>query len=442
MSLDAKVKSRGVKDEINTLKSDNALLIKKIDSLTAELSNSTRACDSLNSILHPVQERKDDAFEVNVSDSLLKVWYVRQNRVFEKTYDMEVDRFSSYVPDSVFVERLRHMNTRIKLPYNDIVKNFCILYSENMRKSMGQIMGLSQYYWPIIDEIFTHYGIPLEIKALVIVESMMRPEAVSRVGARGLWQFMYVTAKGYGMTIDSFVDERMDPVKSTIAAARYLRDAYNVFGDWSLALASYNCGAGNVNKAIRRSGGAKDFWDIYEYLPRETRGYVPAFVGVLYATHYYQEYGIVPTECGIAVPVDTFHIKRNLHFSQISEVIGTPEDIIKDLNPQYLHKIIPGDDRNCILRLPSEYTYAFIDAGDSLYLHKKDQYLNPVELKKIKDGAVGQGNHILYKVKSGDVLSRIAVRYGVTVQQLKKWNNLSSSTIRIGQKLVIYTKRP
>jgi len=227
-----------------------------------------------------------------------------------------------------------------------------------------------------------------------------------------------------------------------VAAARYLRDAYNTFGDWLLAIASYNCGGTNVSKAIRRSDGKRDFWEIYDYLPRETRGYVPAFIGALYATHYYKEYGIVPLrDALVTIPVDTVTIRRNLHFAQVDECVGVSVEALRALNPQYLHNIVPGNTRPYSLRIPMEKVGAFLDARDSLYFHKQELYLNPVQLKKIEDGSVGQGNRLTYKVKSGDVLGRIAGRYGVTVAQIKKWNSLESNTIRIGQKLIIYTKR-
>lgn len=438
---DAQLFGRGAKNEIKLLKENNALLLKKIDSLDAALAISRKNCDSLYAILNPAGEEAEDDIEISISDSLLKVWYVRQNQVFSKSYDMEVEHFSSNVPDSVFVERLNRMNPLIHLQFNDIVKNYCILYSEKMRSSMCHIMELSHYYWPIFDEIFSAYDLPLELKALVIVESMMKPDATSKVGAKGLWQFMYRTAKGYGMVINSFMDERMDPVKSTIGAARYLKDAYNLYGDWSLAIASYNCGVGNVNKAIRRCGGSGNFWDIYEYLPRETRTYLPAFIGALYATHYYKEYGIQPTECALAVPVDTFHINKNLHFCQISEVTGAPHELICSLNPQYIHQIIPGNDMTCVLRLPSEYSNSFIDSADSVYVHNAGKYLNEVQLKNIRNGDSVHGDQVIHKVKSGDTLSGLSRRYGVSVAKLMKWNNLSSSRIRIGQKLVVYSSR-
>ena len=382
------------------------------------------------------QDSPDDSLRLELSDSLVHVYYVKQGSVHSMSYDMEVERFTSAVSDEEFVRRLRNMNSFIPLSYNDIVKNYCILYSERQKSLMEEVIGQCEFYWPIFNDIFSYYGLPLELRALAIIESRLRPTATSRMGAKGPWQFMYRTARGYGLRIDSWMDERMDPVRSTIAAARYLKNAYEILGDWQLAIASYNCGLGNVSKAINRSGGKRDFWDIYPYLPRETRGYLPAFMGALYTLHYYKEYGIVPKKAAIAVPVDTFHIKKQLHFEQIAAVVGVPKETVAQLNPQYLHEIVPGQEYPCILRLPMKFSNAFIEAGDSLYTYDTTRLFNPVTIKKIKEG--GSGNAIVYKVKSGDVLGKIARRYGVSVAQIKKWNHLKSDNIRIGQKLTIY----
>ena len=382
------------------------------------------------------QDSPDDSLRLELSDSLVHVYYVKQGSVHSMSYDMEVERFTSAVSDEEFVRRLRNMNSFIPLSYNDIVKNYCILYSERQKSLMEEVIGQCEFYWPIFNDIFSYYGLPLELRALAIIESRLRPTATSRMGAKGPWQFMYRTARGYGLRIDSWMDERMDPVRSTIAAARYLKNAYEILGDWQLAIASYNCGLGNVSKAINRSGGKRDFWDIYPYLPRETRGYLPAFMGALYTLHYYKEYGIVPRKAAIAVPVDTFHIRKQLHFEQIAAVVGVPKETVAQLNPQYLHEIVPGQEYPCILRLPMKFSNAFIEAGDSLYTYDTTRLFNPVTIKKIKEG--GSGNAIVYKVKSGDVLGKIARRYGVSVAQIKKWNHLKSDNIRIGQKLTIY----
>ena len=231
------------------------------------------------------------------------------------------------------------------------------------------------------------------------------------------------------------------------AAARYLRDAYKIFGDWPLAISSYNCGAGNVSKAIRRAGGSRDFWSIYPYLPRETRGYVPAFVGAMYAMTYHKEYGIVPQNVGMPAQTDTFEIHKNLHFVQINSVIGVPMDALKNLNPQYVHEIIPGNSKSYVLKLPYTWTNAFLEADrDSLYSFKADSLLSQKVLKDVqRSGSRAPGQQrIAYKVKSGDYLGRIASRYGVSVNQIKKWNNLKSANIRAGQTLYIYgaTKNP
>ena len=225
-------------------------------------------------------------------------------------------------------------------------------------------------------------------------------------------------------------------MKSAEAAAQYLQDSYEIFGDWNLAIASYNCGAGNVNKAIRRSGGKRAFWDIWPYLPRETRGYVPAFVGALYTMTYYKEHGIRPEAVQMPAHIDTLHINRQMHFRQVSELTGAPLDELKNLNPQYKHEIVPGNEKEYIFRLPYKYTNAFIEHEDSLYTYKAEEFFNPVTIKKIKDG--GDGERIVYRVKSGDYLGRIASRHGCTVAQIKRWNNLKSNNIRVGQRLIIY----
>jgi membrane-bound lytic murein transglycosylase D len=250
-----------------------------------------------------------------------------------------------------------------------------------------------------------------------------------------MWQFMYNIAKSYGLHVDSFVDERMDPVKSCEAAALYLEDAYNVFGDWNLAIASYNCGAGNVQKAIKRAGSRK-FWDIWPYLPRETRSYVPAFVGALYTLEFYKEHGIKPESMVMPAAVDTIVIKKQLHLKQVSEITGAPIEELKNLNPQYRHEIIPGHEREYILRIPYQYTGSFIENEDTIYKHKASIYFDPVAIKKIKDG--GDGVRIIHKVKNGEYLGRIASKYHVSVAKIKKWNNLKNDNIRVGQSLVIY----
>ena len=247
---------------------------------------------------------------------------------------------------------------------------------------------------------------------------------------------MYSTGKLYGLKQNSLVDDRRDPVKATWAAAKYLRALYDRFGDWSLAIAAYNCGPGNVNKAIRRSGGKTDFWEIYYYLPRETRGYLPMFIAANYIMTYHKEHGIKPEAVEMPIHVDTFKINKQLHLKQVAELTGAPLEELKNLNPQYRHDIIPGNSKEYILRLPYTYTNAFIEHEDSVYTHKYDEFFNPTTIKKIQDGA--DGERIVYVVKNGDYLGRIASRNRCTVAQIKRWNGLKSNNLRIGQKLVIY----
>lgn len=375
------------------------------------------------------------------TDSLLSEWYARkQAETFQSIseYDMDSVKFTTNVPDSVLIDRLTRMNSFITLPFNETVKNYMILYSEKRARKTEQLLGLGSYYFPIFEEVFDRYDMPLELKYMAVIESALNPLARSRAGAHGMWQFMYRTAKLYGLHINSFVDERLDVEKSADAAARYLQDSYNIFGDWALAISSYNCGAGNVNKAIRRAGGRRDFWSVYPYLPRETRGYVPAFVGAMYAMTYYKEYGLVPEQIAMPAHADTFEIRHNLHFKQVNEMIGVPMEVIKELNPQYTHEIVPGNEGMYLLRLPYSYTNAFVDAGDSIYRYKADTLLSEKVLKSIKNG--GDGESIRYRVRSGDNLSKIGARYHVSVAQLKKWNNLKSNNLRIGQVLTVYPR--
>ena len=436
----------GPKNNKKKIEEENRKLLEKIDSLQAELERYKTEADSLEiemleaygasversrSTIEPIE------YTAEVSDSLLNIWYAHKMAADEVDFEgIDSVRFESNVPDEVYIERLKKMNSFITLPYNETVRKYIILYSEKMPQKMSYMLGLGRYYMPIFEEIFDSYDLPLELKAMTIIESQMNPRAVSRVGAKGMWQFMYNTAKAYGLHIDSFVDERMDPIKSAEAAAQYLEDAYEIFGDWNLAIASYNCGAGNVRKAIRRAGGKRDFWDIWPYLPRETRGYGPAFVGALYALTYYKEHGLKPADVGMPVAVDTFRINRQLHLKQVSELTGAPLEELKNLNPQYRHEIIPGNSREYILRIPLEYSNVFIEKEDSIYRHKADEYFNPATIKKIIDG--GDGEMIWYKVKSGDYLGKIAGKYRVSVAQIKKWNGLTSNNIRIGQRLRIY----
>ena len=382
------------------------------------------------------------------TDTLLTQWYMhRQSNIpGREQFDMDSVVFTTDVPDSVLMRRLEEMNSFITLPFNETVKKFMILYSEKMPAKMSEIMGLAQYYFPLIEETFRRYDIPLELKYVAIIESAFNPRAESRVGAKGMWQFMYRTALSYGLRIDSYADERMDPLASMDAAARYFKDAYRIFGDWSLAISSYNCGSGNVNKAIKRAGGKRDFWSIYEYLPRETRGYVPAMVGAMYAFRYANEYGLRPAPMSLPTYVDTFHIHKNLHFSQISEVLGIPLADVRDLNPQYYNDIVPGAHSDEVIRLPFNYSSSFLDMQDSIYRYKADvlfatkvedgrETVNGRAVQTARPSATPQW--VYYKVKSGDNLGKIAIKYHTSVRQLKSWNNLRSDRIAIGQRLKV-----
>ena len=426
---------------------ENARMREVLDSLISELENVR------SKAVHHIPEQADEGglaiegllpedYTLDVTDSLLSLWYVHKSMLKGDTVSFNMDsvHFRSSVTDKEYLQRLADMNSFITLPFNETVRNYIILYSEKMPTKMSSMLALSQYYFPIFEEIFDRYGLTKELKYMAVIESAFNPVAVSRAGAKGMWQFMYNTAKMYGLTINSFVDERLDPVKSADAAARYMRDAYRIFGDWNLAISSYNCGSGNVNKAMRRSG-SREFWPVYNYLPRETRGYVPAFVGAMYAFTYYREHGLVPETDSMPVQVDTFHIRRMLHFQQVSALTGVSVEMLKKLNPQYVHDIVPGTAKEeYVLRLPYQYTSKFIENEDSVYAYNAKEYFSPATLQNIAVSGSASSQRIDYKVKSGDYLGRIASRYHVTVKQIMEWNHLRNTNLRVGQVLYIYGK--
>lgn len=447
-SADAQLLKKGenkkaLKLQIDSLTKELDSLKKIIDGGAIEMADTVQLEDTLNSGEYTFINSHifEDAQPGCNPDSLLHILYNERNIPMER-YIIESDSIElvSNIPDSIYIAKIKKMNSFIPIPYNHVVRNQIIAYTEKMPTFSKKVLGLSKYYLPIFEEIFDSYGLPTELKAMAIIESGLNPIAVSRARAKGMWQFMYRTALQYNLHINSFVDERLDPIKSAHAAAKYLRDAYTIFGDWALAISSYNCGSGNVNKAIRRAG-SKEFWAIYPYLPRETRGYVPAFVGALYLLSYHKDYpNLQPDQINLPAHVDTFAIKKNLHFEQISANIGISVDLLRTLNPQYTHDIIPGNEREYILQLPYNYTAQFIDKQDSIYTYKDSVYFNPIVYNKLKeDKMMSQSSKIYHKVRSGETLGGIAAKYRVGLSSLYRWNGLSSkSIIRPGQSIVIY----
>ncbi|MFO7670916.1 MAG: LysM peptidoglycan-binding domain-containing protein [Bacteroidales bacterium] len=382
-------------------------------------------------------------------DSLANLWYVNQSlESAVDVYNAEADTLVPDFPDSVYLARLAEIPSVVDLTYNRIVRNYIQLYTIKRREQVRNMLGLSEYYFPIFEEIFDFYGVPFEIKYLSVIESALNPRAVSRAGAVGAWQFMYGTGKHYGLTINSLVDERKDPVAATRAAARFLVDLYGMYGDWTLALAAYNCGPGNVNKAIRRSGGRRSFWEIYYYLPRETRGYVPAFIAATYTMNFYKDHLITSAPPMMPRAVDTIMVYEPLHLEQVAGVLNVPVTMLRDLNPQYRSDIIPGTTKHpYAIKIPMEFTAAFIDMQDSIFAFKDSVFFDPS-----KDVASPQHysasyrvdlpddkyDKLYYTVKSGDNVGYIADWYDVRASDLRYWNNISRDVIRSGQKLLIY----
>ncbi len=387
---------------------------------------------------------EEDLRRAEVFDSLLHTLYSKNPAgEFQFYYDELInidttEEVKTDIHDSVWYGRLRNIMSAMDLTYNSVVKRYLVAYTTTRKSTVSAVLGRSMYYFPIFEERLERDSMPLELRMLPVIESALNPSARSRAGAMGIWQFMYATGKRYGLEITSFIDQRCDPIASTDAALRYLKDLYNIYGDWNLALAAYNCGPGNVNKAFRYAGPkAKTFWDIYPYLPRETRGYVPSFIAATYAYTYHDLHGITMSEQVLPLATDTIMVTRPMHFNQVASTIDLPIETLRQLNPQYKMDIVPALNKQYTLVVPQNRVTRFIDKADEIY--GKDtiymaKYIKPAQMNP---KFFEEPQSITHKVKSGENLGLIARKYRVTVKQIMAWNRLKSTTIRIGQNLVI-----
>lgn len=385
-----------------------------------------------------------ESFEAD-THKLMEEWYLKRYAVMDKDAD---SRKSVTLSDDEYISRLQRMPTSIEMPFNDLVKSFIKMYVERRKGLVEAMLGLSMYYMPIFEDALERHGLPMELKNLAIIESALNPNAVSKAGATGLWQFMSSTAKGEGLEVNTLVDERRDPYKSSDAAARFLKKLYNMYGDWSLAIAAYNCGPGNVNKALRRAGGGKkDFWEIYNFLPAETRNYIPAFIAANYAMTYYKEHNISPVLASRPVIVDSVLVNQRVHFQQISDVLGIPMDEIRALNPQYRTDVIPGDIKPYALILPHIQTLCFIEYQDSIINHDYNLYARRdvaepggkrKEVKTTEQETPEENLVAYHKIKNDDTVESIAERYGVPQSEVIRANG-GSNTLRRGQTLALNT---
>lgn len=370
-------------------------------------------------------------------------WYLQNYTVLER----ESSPTGGDMSDEVIIKRLQSISSTIEMPFNPVVKSHIDLYVNRKRSLVETMLGMSLYYMPIFEEALEREGLPLELKYLPVIESALNPDAVSRSGATGLWQFMLPTAKGLGMEISTLVDERRDPLVSSEMAARYLKQLYGIFNDWGLAIAAYNCGPGNISKALTRAGSTaenpKDYWDIYYNLPAETRGYVPGFIGATYAMTHYADHGISPSLARRPILTDTVHVNNRLHFNSIAQVLNIPVEELQVMNPQYRQQIIPGDLKPYTLRLPSQLVYNFLMLEDSIIAESAK--LAPRSVVEISQPDSGNGSGYRevtkwHKVRRGETLASIANKYGVTTRQLRRWNGLKSSKVAKGRNLKIIVR--
>lgn len=408
--------------------------------------------------VHDDQTGKDEEIGIPEAmtldiDTLLRQWNASQ--YLEADTNCNMQDVNPVFSDSIYVDRLSRIPTIMEMPYNNIVRKFIDQYTGRLRHSVSYMLGATNFYIPIFEEALALYNLPLELKYLPVIESALDPTAVSRKGATGLWQFMLSTAKRYDLKINSLVDERRDPIKASFAAAQYLNDLYKVYGDWNLVIAAYNCGPTSLNKAIHRAGGSKDYWTIYPYLPKETRGYVPAFIAANYVMNYYCDHNICPMRARLIDGNDTVVVNKDLHLEQVASVCGVEMEKIKAFNPQYKTSLVPGNSYDCILRLPSEAALKFIDLGDSVYSYRSSELLtkrktveiDEAELEKQQNSARRSYSSSRRRrsrssrrsksvtIKNGQTLSEIAEKYGTSVSKLRRLNGIKGSSIRAGKKI-------
>jgi len=386
-------------------------------------------------------------------DSLLNLYYSKTYLQPDNDCNLR-DEDVSY-PKEVYIERLSRLPNVMEMPYNDIVRKFIDRYTGRLRHSVSYMLGASNFYTPIFEEALEAYGLPLELKYLPVIESALNPKATSHAGAAGLWQFMVATGKQYGLEVNSLVDERRDPIKSSYAAAQYLKDLYKIFNDWSLVIAAYNCGPENINKAIHRAGGEADYWKIYPYLPRETRGYVPAFIAANYVMNYYCEHNICPMRTTLPVKTDTIIVSRDVHFKQIADVCGIDIEELRTLNPQYRRDIVNGSNKPSVVRMPATVTNTFIANEDSIYNYQTEALFarrSLVEVDRTSSSSYTRKSSTKRKsyskkrrsrrsrarrvtIRQGDTLSEIAERHHTTVSKLRRLNGIKGNNIRAGKKI-------
>ncbi|MBQ0118255.1 MAG: transglycosylase SLT domain-containing protein [Bacteroidales bacterium] len=346
------------------------------------------------------------------------------------------------LPDSVYKARLQELPFVVEVPYNQVVRGYITRYLKSARR-LAMLCRMSEYYFPMFEDKLNQYDLPYELAYMAVIESALNPQARSRMGAVGLWQFMPSTGKIYGLEINSLVDERMDPVRSTDAACRMLRSLYGTFQDWNLVIAAYNCGPGNVKKAIARAGGKRDFWSIYPYLPRETRGYLPIFIAATYAMNYADAHGICPAYTDRTMVTDTIITQDRIHLQQVADMMQIDLQELRRLNPQYARDILPGGSKAYALCLPEQRAVEFIQMRDTILNHRADELVNNrrAEIDLLQKTSLNGGYSVngitYYKIKSGDTLGGIAKKFHCTVKQLQRWNHLKDTTIRAGKTLRI-----
>ena len=394
--------------------------------------------------IEEVIDEQGSAEDIDFPESMTYNLDSLMNEYMSKTYlepdnDCQTKDENPTFSKEVYIERLYRMPTVMEMPYNEVVQSCIDRYTGRMRRTVGFLLGASNFYMPIFEEALDAYQLPLELKYLPIIESALNPTAVSRVGATGLWQFMLSTGKQYGLETNSLVDERRDPVKASYAAARLLSDLYKVYNDWNLVIAAYNCGPGNINKAISRAGGERDYWKIYPYLPKETRGYVPAFIAANYVMNYYCEHNICPMSSRLPVKTDTVLVDRNINLNQVASICGFDIQMLRSLNPEYKRDIVPGATKPYAIRLPLTDVTRFIEMQDSVYnASSSDKRLvvdvDEQSVKSSKSDKRSSGAKY-HTVRRGDTIGGIARKYGTTAAKIRKLNGLRKDTIRVGQKL-------